>query len=92
MALTLAKFNATKKVPGAWPQNPVTSPTLLMMIVSIVNCLVDSANLLVQCCGAAALGVMAGIVSKVHKVTGSSHGSRPRGRCRLQRHLYYDLE
>jgi hypothetical protein len=70
MALTLAKFNATKKIPGAWPQNPVTSPTLLMMIVSIVNCLVDSANLLVQCCGTAALGVMAGIVSKVLKVTG----------------------
>jgi hypothetical protein len=70
MGLTLAKFNATKKVPGAWPQNPVTSPTLLMMIVSIVNCLVDSANLLVQCCGAAAIGVMAGIVSKVRKVTG----------------------
>jgi hypothetical protein len=70
MALTLAKFNETKNVPGAWPQKPVTAPTLLMMIVSVVNCLVDSASLLIQCCGAAAIGVMAGIVSKVHKVTG----------------------
>jgi hypothetical protein len=70
MALTLAKFNATKHVPGAWPQNPVTSPTLLMLIVSIVNCFVDSANLLVQCCGAAAIGVMAGIVLKLRNVTG----------------------
>jgi hypothetical protein len=70
MALTLAKFNATKNVPGAWPQNPVTSPTFLMMIVSIVNCFVDSINLLVQCCGAAAISVMAGIVFKVRNVTG----------------------
>ena len=70
MALTLAKFNATKNVPGAWPKNPVTSPTFLMIIVSTVNCLVDSINLLVQCCGAAAIGVMAGIVLKVRNVTG----------------------
>ena len=70
MGLTLAKFNATKNVPGAWPENPLTSPTLLMMVVSIVNCLVDSVNLLFQCCGAAALGVMTGIASKVHKATG----------------------
>ena len=70
MALTLAKYNATKKVPGAWPQNPLTSPTLLMMIASILNCLVDSANLLVQCCGAAVIGAVAGVVAKVHKVTG----------------------
>jgi hypothetical protein len=70
MALTLAKFNATKNVPGAWPENPVTSPTFLMMIVSTVNCLVDSINLLVQCCGAAAIGVMASIVFKVRNVTG----------------------
>jgi hypothetical protein len=41
-----------------------------MMIVSIVNCFVDSINLLVQCCGAAAIGVMASIVFKVRNVTG----------------------
>src|SRR2546421_8313789 len=70
MALTLAKFNATKNVPGAWPTNPATGPTLLMMIVSTVNCLVDSINLLVQCCGAAAIGVMASVVFKVRNVTG----------------------
>jgi hypothetical protein len=57
-------------VPGAWPKNPVTSPTFLMMIVSTVNCLVDSINLLVQCCGAAVIGVMASIVFKVRNVTG----------------------
>jgi hypothetical protein len=70
MALTLAKFNATKHVPGAWPQNPVTSPTFLMMIVSTVNCFVDSINLLVQCCGPAAIGLMASVVFKVRNVTG----------------------
>jgi len=70
MALTLAKFYATKNVPGAWPENPVTSPTFLMMIVSTVNCLVDTINLLVQCCGATAIGVMASIVLKVRNVTG----------------------
>jgi hypothetical protein len=43
---------------------------LLMLIVSIVNCLVDLANLLVQCCGAAAIGVMAGIILKIRNVTG----------------------
>src|SRR3954452_15158109 len=70
MALTLAKFNTTKNVPGAWPQNPMTSPTFLMAIVSTVNCIVDSINLLVQCCGATAIGVMASIVFKVRNVTG----------------------
>jgi hypothetical protein len=70
MALTLAKFAATKNVPGAWPQNPVTSPTIVMLAASVVTCLVDSANLLVQCCGAAIVGFMARFTLKVRHVTG----------------------
>lgn len=70
MAVTLAKFHATKNVPGAWPKNPVTSPTILMLAVSVINCLVDSANLLVKCCGPAVVGLMGGLALKVRNVTG----------------------
>ena len=70
MALTLAQYNSTKNMPGAWPPNPVVSPTFIMLIISCVNVLMDAINLLVQCCGVRALRTVATIVTKVRTVTG----------------------
>jgi hypothetical protein len=71
MALTLIKYNSSKNVKGAWPANPVLSPTFLMLVVSCVNVLVDVANLLVQCCGAKAIKRVADVVMKVRTTTGT---------------------
>ena len=70
MALTLAQYNSTKNMPGAWPPNPVFSPTFIMLIISCVNVLMDAINLLVQCCGVKVLRTVATIVTKVRNVTG----------------------
>ncbi|KIM98644.1 hypothetical protein OIDMADRAFT_31418 [Oidiodendron maius Zn] len=70
MALTLAQYNSTKNAPGAWPPNPVLSPTFIMLIISCVNVLMDAINLLVQCCGVRVLRTVATIVTKVRTVTG----------------------
>jgi hypothetical protein len=70
MALTLAEYNSTKSMPGAWPPNPVLSPTFIMLVVSCVNVLMDAINILVQCCGVRVLRTVAVIVTKVRTVTG----------------------
>jgi hypothetical protein len=69
MILTIVKYNSTKNVVGAWPASPVLSPTILMIVVSCINVIVDSANLLVQCCGAKIIRKMAYIATKAHTIT-----------------------
>jgi hypothetical protein len=70
MALTLVKYNSTKSVKGAWPDNAILSPTFLMLIVSVLNVLMDAINLLVQCCGTRAIRTVGSIVTKVRNFTG----------------------
>jgi hypothetical protein len=70
MVLTLIKYNSTKNIQGAWPANAILSPTLLMLVVSCVNVIIDSVNLLVQCCGVKAIKAMAAVVTKVRNAMG----------------------
>lgn len=70
MALTLVKFNSSKNITGAWPKNPILSPTFLMLSVSVINLTVDAIYLLVQCCGARAIKTVSRIVIKVRNTTG----------------------
>jgi len=65
MALTLAEYNSTKSMPGAWPPNPVLSPTFIMLVVSCVNVLMDAINILVQCCGVRVLRTVTGVVTAI---------------------------
>jgi hypothetical protein len=71
MIFTLSSYNRTKSMAGAWPTTTILSPTLLMLAVSCINVLVDSALLLVQCCGAQRIGLVGQYATKIKTFMGT---------------------
>jgi hypothetical protein len=70
MILTLVEFNNSKDVEGAWPKEPLLTPTNVMLAVSVVSLFADAISLGFQCFGghvAVTAKTYAGYVKNVMK-------------------------
>jgi hypothetical protein len=70
IALTLVKFNSTKNVAGAWPANPLLSPTIVLLAMACLTCVADIITVFVHCCHGKVVDSMARAVAKIRAVMG----------------------
>ena len=70
MALTLAKYNSTKNIKGAWPDNPKLTPTILLLVMACLTCTADIITILVHLCQTRVVERMMRFVAKIRAVMG----------------------
>jgi hypothetical protein len=70
MALTLAKYNSTKNVEGAWPTNPLLTPTIVLLAMASLTCLADIITVCVHACHGKVVDSMMAGVAKIRAVMG----------------------
>ena len=70
MALTLAKYNSTKNIQGAWPTNPLLTPTIVLLIMACLTCIADIITILVHLCSVRVVERMMRAVAKIRAVMG----------------------
>jgi hypothetical protein len=70
MALTLVKFNSTKNVAGAWPANPLLSPTIVLLAMACLTCVADIITVFVHCSHGKVVDSMVRVVAKIRVVMG----------------------
>jgi hypothetical protein len=70
MALTLAKYNSTKNIEGAWPANPKLTPTIIILVMACLTCTADIITVLVHLCHTRVVERMMRLVAKIRAVMG----------------------
>jgi hypothetical protein len=70
MALTLAKYNSTKNVPGAWPANPLLSPTIVLLVMACLTCVADITIVFAHFFRGNVVNSMMKLVAKIRAVMG----------------------
>jgi hypothetical protein len=70
MALTLATYNSTSSVEGAWPTNPLLAPTIVLLAMACLTLIADFITILVHCCGVKVARSMMRAVAKIRVLVG----------------------
>lgn len=70
MAFTLAKYNSTNNIEGAWPANPKLAPTIILLAMACLTCIADIITILVHLCNVRVVDRMMRLVAKIRAVMG----------------------
>ena len=69
-ALTLVKYHSTQNVPGAWPTNPLLTPTYVLLAMAVLSCTADIISFSVNCCYGQVKNTAMNIVEKIRSSMG----------------------
>ena len=69
-ALTLVKYRSTQNVAGAWPVNPLLTPTYVLLAMAVLSCTADIITFGVNCCYGQVKNTMMDVVQKIRSVMG----------------------
>jgi len=69
-ALTLVKYRSTQNVAGAWPLNPLLTPTYVLLAMAVLSCTADIITLGVNCCYGQVKNTMMNVVEKIRSSMG----------------------
>jgi hypothetical protein len=74
MVLTLETYNGTKNVAGAWPNNPLLTPTIVCLAMACLTFFADVATVLVYCCNVKVAASLTRWVTKIRALVGFLQG------------------
>jgi hypothetical protein len=69
-ALTLVKYRSTENVAGAWPTNPLLTPTYVLLAMAVLSCTADVITFSVNCCYGQVKNKMMDVVAKIRTSMG----------------------
>jgi hypothetical protein len=69
-ALTLVKYRSTQNVKGAWPTNPLLTPTYVLLAMAVLSCTADIITFSMNCSYGQVKNTMMNIVEKIRSSMG----------------------